>query len=144
MTRCLLAAALLVALAPQQTVSGRITYAELVTLPADAQVIVKLWDVTQRTNWQLVGTYTGRGAGQPPFKFEIAFAPERVRPEGDYVIEAQIHQGGRLRWINPAACPILTKGFPRTLTVTVREFTTGVQSVALSSRPPRDCQYDRP
>jgi uncharacterized lipoprotein YbaY len=144
MIRYLLAAAALVALAPQQTVSGVITYRERVALASDAHVIVKLWDVTQRTNWQLVGTYTGRAVGQPPIKFEIGYAADRIRPDGDYVIEAQIHQGGELRWINPAACPILTKGFPRTLAVTVREFTTGVPSVALSSRPPRDCQYVRP
>jgi uncharacterized lipoprotein YbaY len=142
MTRFLLAVAALFALAPQHAVSGFITYRERVPLAPDAQIVVKLWDVTQRTNWQLIGTHTARGVGQPPIKFEVRYAPDRVRPDGDYVIEAQIHQGGQLRWINPAGCPILTKGFPNALTVTVREFTTGVPSVALSSRPPRDCRYD--
>jgi putative lipoprotein len=142
MIRALLAA-ILIAGATPQTVTGVITYQERIGLAPDAQVIVKLWDVTQRTNWRLIGTYSARAAGQPPIAFAISYDPERVRPDGDYVIEAQIHQGGQLRWINPAACPILTKGFPRTLAITVREFTTGVPSVALSSRPPRDCRYDR-
>jgi putative lipoprotein len=142
-TRPLLALAALLAMAPSPTVTGVVTYRERVALAPDAYVVVKLWDVTQRTNWQLIGTQTLRRVGQPPITFAVGYAADRVHPDGDYVIEAQIHQGGELRWINPAACPILTKGFPSAVTVTVRAFTTGVPSVALSSRPPRDCQYHR-
>jgi putative lipoprotein len=126
-----------------QSVTGAVTYRERIALAPDAHVVVQVWDVTLRSDWRLVGRQVQTAAGQPPIPFAVAVDPDRIRPDGFYIVEARILQGEHLRWINPVGCPVLTKGYPAAVQVVVRPFTIGAPSVALSSHPPRDCQYDR-
>lgn len=139
----ILAALAAVVAAGSSSVTGTVTYGERIALPPDAMIIIRIWDVTRRDDWQMIGKQVLTNAGQPPVRFKVEYNLDRVRPDGDYVVEARILVGSQLRWINTAGCPVLTKGYPAAVSVVVRPFTVGAQSVALTSRPIPDCRYDR-
>jgi putative lipoprotein len=46
-----------------------------------------------------------------PIRFSVGVSPERIRPEGSYVVRAHITDAGRT-FTTPEPVPVLTQGHP--------------------------------
>jgi putative lipoprotein len=59
----------------------------------------------------VIGEQTLSSPGQVPIRFSVGVPPERIRPEGSYVVRARITDGGRT-FTTPEPVPVLTQGHP--------------------------------
>jgi putative lipoprotein len=78
------------------TVSGTVLYRERIILPPDAELTVRLLDVSRAdAPAQALGVQTMALAGPPPYAFRVA---------------AEIRSGGRLLFITDTRHAVLTRG----------------------------------
>ncbi|HSV58949.1 MAG TPA: YbaY family lipoprotein [Variovorax sp.] len=93
-------------------VSGTVAWRERMALPPDAQIIVRLQDVS-RMDVPAVTLAEQRIAAQgrqPPFAFELSVDPARIDPRMRYTVSARVEHLGQLLFINNTAYPVLTQG----------------------------------
>ncbi|HLT78135.1 MAG TPA: YbaY family lipoprotein [Ferrovibrio sp.] len=108
------AAAAVAACASQPyAVDGTVSYRERLILPADSVIMVRLEDVTR-----------GMGAPVPVaeqriipnssgvLRYSIPYSPQAINPNGTYVMNAWIEQGGRVLFRNNKLYQVITKGAP--------------------------------
>ncbi len=90
------------------TLQGTATYRERLALPADALFEAELQDVSRADAPAVV---LGRSrlvpAGQPPFRFEIAYDDAAVQSGRRYSVRATIRQQGRLLFTTDRMYPVL-------------------------------------
>jgi copper homeostasis protein (lipoprotein) len=93
------------------TLEGTATYRERIALPPDAVFAAVLQDVSRA---DAPATELGRAtvdpAGQPPFRFAIAYDDAAVQPRRRYVVRATVRHQGRLLFTTDRAYPVLGGG----------------------------------
>ena len=81
--------------AAERRIAGSAAYRERMALPSEAELIVRLLDVTSGDSAPaLVAEDTVSPAGQVPIAFEILFDDADVRADGRYALEARISVAG--------------------------------------------------
>lgn len=103
------------------TVTGTVAYRERVALPPDAVVQVQLTDVS-RTDvaTPVVAETTITPAGrQVPLPFELRYDPARIEADRSYAVRATIRSEGRLLFVTASATPVLTRGNPGRVALTL-------------------------
>jgi copper homeostasis protein (lipoprotein) len=108
------------------TLQGTAAYRERIALPPDAVFEAVLLDVSRA---DAAASVLGRAkidpAGQPPFRFEIAYDDALVQPRRRYVVRATISHRDRLLFTTDRAYPALDGR------------TTPLQLLLMSARGPR-------
>ena len=90
------------------TLSGTATYRERIALPPDAVFEAVLQDVSRAdAPASVLGRAKAEPAGQPPFRFEIAYDDAAMRSGRRYVVRATVTHQGRLLFTTDQAYPVL-------------------------------------
>ncbi len=90
------------------TLQGTAAYRERIALPADAVFAVELQDVSRAgAPATVLGQSQLDPAGQPPFRFEIAYDDAVVQAGRRYTIRATIRHQGRLLFTTDRLYPVL-------------------------------------
>ncbi len=98
------------------TLQGTATYRERIALPPDAVFEAVLQDVSRAdAPAQELGRATIDPAGNPPFRFEIAYDDAAVQPRRHYVVRATVRHQGRLLFTTDRAYPVLGDDSPAPL-----------------------------
>lgn len=79
------------------TLQGTATYRERMLLPPDAVFEAQLQDISRAdAPAAVLGRARLDPAGQPPFRFEIAYGDDAVKPGGRYAVRATVTHRGEL------------------------------------------------
>jgi putative lipoprotein len=93
-------------------VTGSVFYLERIALTPEAVVQVEVVEVAPAGGREsVIGEQTLSSPGQVPIHFSVGVPPERIRPEGSYVVRARITDGGRT-FTTSEPVPVLTQGHP--------------------------------
>lgn len=92
----------------QPRVTGTAAYKERIALPPNAVLEVTLEDVSKAdAKAEVVGRARAEQLGNPPFRFEIPYDPEKIDPHHRYVVRARILVDGKLQFITDRSYPVL-------------------------------------
>jgi uncharacterized lipoprotein YbaY len=93
---------------------GTITYRERVALPNDAEVKVKLVDVSNESDAENTIAEDGflSNGRQVPLSFELRFNKNEIDLRQKYVVRAEIFTDGKLAFTNDTEYAVLTQGNP--------------------------------
>lgn len=94
------------------TVSGSVTYAGDITLPAGAVINVALVDVTNGANTVLGTQQINPDGNTSPIPFEIGYSKSAIIQAHEYVIEADVTAGGQKLLESATTIPVITRGNP--------------------------------
>ena len=100
-------------------VSGTVSYRQRIALPPEAQLVLKLEDVSLADAPSVViAEKTIETAGrQVPIPFVLTYDPDEIQPQNRYVVRAQIFYGDQLRWTSTTAYPVITQDSPTDVTI---------------------------
>lgn len=107
--------------AAQDSIVGTVTYRERASLPPGAVLRLELQDVSKPGAPATVvaeKTVLPRRAG--PLPFSLPYDTLRIDPTNTYAVQARIEADGRLLFANAAAYPVITRGNPKRLQMTLR------------------------
>ncbi|MDH3494694.1 MAG: YbaY family lipoprotein, partial [Acidobacteriota bacterium] len=96
---------------------GLVNYTQRIILPADADVRVKLMDVSPPLigSGVVIAEDNFRANGrQIPLSFELRFDRNQIRANRTYLVESEIYIGGKLAYKNERQYAVLTQGNPAT------------------------------
>jgi uncharacterized lipoprotein YbaY len=102
-------------------VTGTVTYHQILALPPEAVLQVRLLDVSRQDapalllNQQVISC-----PGQVPIPFRIAYDPAAIDPRHTYAVQARITAAGRLLFINTSAHLVITRGHPHHVEVVLQ------------------------
>ena len=93
-------------------VTGTIAWRERMAVAPDADIIVRLQDVSRMDAPAVVLAEQRFKAGtrQPPYPFELPVDASRIDPRMRYTVSARVEHQGRLLFINDTSYPVLTQG----------------------------------
>jgi putative lipoprotein len=98
--------------AGETRVTGSVFYLERIALTPEAVVQVEVVEVAPEGGREsVIGEQTLSSPGQVPIHFSVGVPPERIRPEGSYIVRARITDTGRT-FTTPEPVPVLTQGHP--------------------------------
>jgi putative lipoprotein len=101
-------------------VRGTVAYRERIAMPPDAQIIVRVCDVSRADAAAVVlGEQVIDQPGNVPVAFAVAVPGDRIDPRGTLTVAARIVVGGALRWVSDTHLPVVTRGAPDTVDVWV-------------------------
>jgi putative lipoprotein len=101
------------------SVSGHVLAAGTPTLPADAELIVRVYDVSKMdARAELMGEQR-QPAGALPISFQVFYDAAAILPQHTYAVSARIEADGRLLHINTRSYRVITLGNPTRLDVEV-------------------------
>lgn len=95
------------------TLSGTASYRERVALPPDAQLIVRISDVSRMDapSQTIAESKTATDGRQVPLAFSLDYDPAHVDPRGRYSVSARIvDRAGHLIWITDTHADIPPPG----------------------------------
>lgn len=93
------------------TLEGTAAYRERIALPPDAVFEAVLQDISRAdAPAKVLGRANIEPAGQPPFRFEIAYDDAAVQPGRRYAVRATVRRQGRLLFTTDRAYPVLGGG----------------------------------
>jgi uncharacterized lipoprotein YbaY len=90
--------------------SGTVTYAEPVSLPAGALVTVRVWDAVEPLDSATVGEATRPASGQGPLPFEVFFSPDLIQASHAYGARARVTVDGAVWFESEQPVRVLTQG----------------------------------
>ena len=98
----------------KEAISGTVTYLQRMTMPAEAEVIVQLQDVSSPDRGEKIVAEDriAFGQRQVPIPFELKFDPTKIDVKHLYVVSARIFVGTQLRFMNSKQYRVLTQGHP--------------------------------
>lgn len=101
--------------------TGTISYRQRIALRPDAVVQVKLLDVSRADAPSVtIAEQEIKPAGrQVPIAFELPYDTQRIEERRRYMLQVRILEGGKLRFTNSKAYPVLKDGKPHSLNVIV-------------------------
>jgi putative lipoprotein len=108
--------------AVRDSVTGTVAFRVPPALPAGAVLRVQLLDVTRAGVPAAVvaaATVPAR-AGQLPLAFSLPYDTLRIDRTNTYAVQAQLEAGGKLLGSNAAAYPVITRGNPKHVRMTLR------------------------
>jgi putative lipoprotein len=91
-------------------VTGSVFYLERIALTPEAVVQVEVVAL-EGGKESVIGEQALSSPGQVPIRFSVGVPPERIRPEGSYVVRARITDAGRT-FTTSEPVPVLTQGHP--------------------------------
>ena len=93
------------------TLEGTATYREGIALPPDAVFEAALQDISRAdAPAEVLGRAAIDPAGQPPFRFAIAYDEAAVQPGRRYAVHATVRHQGRLLFTTDRVYPVLGGG----------------------------------
>jgi uncharacterized lipoprotein YbaY/uncharacterized lipoprotein NlpE involved in copper resistance len=105
---CMTIAALAVSTASAGTLQGTAAYRERMMLPPDAVFEAQLQDISRADAPAIVlGRARLDPAGQPPFRFEIAYDDAAIKPGARYAVRATVTHRGQLLFTTDRLHPVL-------------------------------------
>lgn len=107
-----LAAAAPAARAEQPAVTGRVTAAAPAALPADAELIVRVYDVSRMDAPAKLMGEQRQPAASLPLEFQVFYDPAMILAAHTYAASARIEAGGKLLYISTRNYPVVTRGHP--------------------------------
>jgi putative lipoprotein len=94
-------------------VTGTVGYRERMVLPADSVVVVRLDDVTRGPTYPAaISEQRIVPTSNSPIRFAVPYSRTDINPNGTYVVNAWIEQGGRVLFRNANMHQVLTKSAP--------------------------------
>lgn len=83
-------------------VRGSVSYLERMLLPENAEMTVRLLDVSRsESEPEVIAQESTRLAGAPPFAFDLRFDPAKTAGKGTYAIDAEIRVGDKREFATP-------------------------------------------
>jgi len=93
------------------SVSGEASYRERIAVPPGTRFEAVLEDVSLADAPSVrIGEAVIDNAGQPPYRFRIAYDPERIIENHTYAVRATLHHDGRLLFTSDTHTPVITRG----------------------------------
>ena len=102
--------------APQDAVTGTVTYRRPVPLPPSAVISVRLLDASREDIASAVIAEDRLSAEgkQVPIAFDLPYDPTKIQQRNRYVVRAEIRDGERLLFTTDTSYPVITQGNPTT------------------------------
>ena len=102
-------------------VSGTLTNPHTTALPSNAIVYITIVDVSplEDNSGDMIARQTITNPKQVKIPFEVEYNPARISPSHIYALQAQITVGNSILFRNTSAYPVITKGNPSTVQVSV-------------------------
>ena len=96
----------------RRVVRGSVAWRERIAVPPEAELIVRVLDVSRADApaTVLAEQRQRTGGRQPPFAFELAVDAARLDPRMRCTVAARVELAGRLLFISDTAYPVLTQG----------------------------------
>jgi uncharacterized lipoprotein YbaY len=126
---------------PTATVRGEASYRERLAVPPGAQLEVVLQDVSRAgAPAEVIGSVTLSDIGQPPYRFEIPYLPERIVASHRYSVRARLTHQGQLLFTTDRTYPVITAGNPTEVQLLLRQVgARGPASAPGADRDDRGC-----
>lgn len=107
---------------PAAEVTGTVTYLQRMALPPNAQIEVRLEDVSRAdAPAKLIAQQTiTLGDRQVPVPFALKYDPAKIDPKHSYGVRAKIVVDDQMRFASDQAYPVLTNGHPPNVEVLVK------------------------
>jgi uncharacterized lipoprotein YbaY len=127
MTRLLLIAAFLSGSAagtPTDSafITGEAIYRERIAAPPGTRFEAVLEDVSLADAPSVqIGKVVIDNAGQPPYRFSIAYNPEQIFASHTYVVRTALRQDGCLLFTSDTHTPVITRGNPTDVRIVMRQ-----------------------
>lgn len=119
----LLALALAAGAAPSRaevpSVTGRVTAAAPVTLPSNAELIVRVYDVSKMDAPAKLMGEQRQPVGSLPLAFQVFYDPAMILPPHTYAASARIEAGGKLLYISTRTYHVITRDHPTRIDIEV-------------------------
>ncbi|MGK9169060.1 YbaY family lipoprotein [Inquilinus limosus] len=96
--------------AASAAVTGTATYRERIALPADAELIVQLLDVSLADAPSTVIAEQRIAPVRVPVSFTLSYDPARIDQSHLYAVSARVERGGQLLFVTDTRHPVLTQG----------------------------------
>ena len=123
--------------APTATVRGEATFRERIAVPPGAQLEVVLLDVSRAgAPADVIGSVTLSDIGQPPYRFEIPYLPERIVASHRYSVRARLTHQGQLLFTTDRTYPVITAGNPTEVQLMLKQ--VGARAPASAPGADRD------
>lgn len=102
-------------------VSGTVNYRQRSTLPANAELLVKIMDVSRPdvSATVVAEQRIDLDGKQVPISFDLVYDKAKIRERNTYAVQAEIRDGNRLLFITETRYPVITQGNPRNVEITV-------------------------
>lgn len=120
------------------SVTGTVSYRQRSALPPNAEVTVRLVDVSRADAPAVelaVQTFV-TGGKQVPFPFSLSYDPAAIDQRFNYAVQAEIHVDGQLSFITTQSYPVITRGNPTTVDVIVEPVSGGTPARLPSTGAP--------
>ena len=101
-------------------VTGSATYRERIALPADAELIVQLLDVSLADAPSTVIAEQRIAPVSVPASFTLSYDPAEIDPRHIYAVSARVERGGRLLFVTDTRHPVLTQGGGKTVEIVMK------------------------
>ncbi|OWJ66382.1 hypothetical protein BWR60_14460 [Inquilinus limosus] len=96
--------------AASATVTGTATYRERIALPADAELIVQLVDVSLADAPSTVIAEQRIAPVRVPAAFTLTYDPAQIDQRHSYAVSAKVERAGTLLFTTDTRHPVLTQG----------------------------------
>jgi len=102
-------------------VSGTLTNLQIATLPPNTVVYFTIVDVSplEDNTGDMIARQTIANPSQVTIPFELEYDPARINSSHIYALQVQITAGNKMLFSNTLAYPVITKGNPITVQVSV-------------------------
>ena len=102
--------------APQDAVTGTVTYRRPGPLPPSAVISVRLLDASREdiASAVIAEDRISAEGKQVPIAFDLAYDPTKIQQRNRYVVRAEIRDGERLLFTTDTSYPVITQGNPTT------------------------------
>lgn len=101
------------------SVTGTATYRERIALPADAEMIVQLADVSLADAPSTVIAEQRIAPVKAPTPFTLAYDPAKIDPRHTYAVSARVERGGKLLFTTDTQHRVLTQGAGQSADITM-------------------------
>lgn len=99
------------------TVTGTATYRERIALPADAELIVQLVDVSLADAPSTVIAEQRIAPVRVPADFTLTYDPAQIDQRHSYAVSAKVERAGTLLFVTDTRHPVLTQGGGRAVDI---------------------------
>jgi uncharacterized lipoprotein YbaY len=91
-------------------VRGTVTYRQRIALENNSEVTVKLVDAATPGAAPVAETKVSTGNRQVPISFELPYESRDINRQREYILQAEIRSGGKLRFRSETGVPVTLRG----------------------------------
>jgi putative lipoprotein len=91
-------------------VRGTVTYRQRIALENNSEVTVKLVDAATPDAAPVAETKVSTGNRQVPISFELPYESRDINRQREYILQAEIRSGGKLRFRSETGVPVTLRG----------------------------------